>query len=318
MSVKFNNTAASKNKTVVSAVNVSNVTIQKKIQKKANTVKNLLNKIELKNSDIENVYYLSNTVKKYHEILKNNNKLIINDNSLRKIFINIEHDILEKYEKNFKYENEQLINDSLFAQSVGEKKRAIYILCELLKITKENRDSLTINIYFDKENKRIVSNINKNIFKSANDNMEKFDYFLKKQSNTMLPNLISLFFIANTTYAEKDKPRNMTDIFKNKLADCDDISIASNYFLAKYGYQSKILTIKYKNERMGHTICVFKDLNGTWDYLDDEGVKNTNANDPISLVKNKFYDIERIEKIDISYLNNGQNFKINNIRRIYP
>jgi predicted transglutaminase-like cysteine proteinase len=57
--------------------------------------------------------------------------------------------------------------------------------------------------------------------------------------------------------------------------DCDDYAMFASYVLRQHGYETQVLSVF--TATTGHTVCVWKDAAGRYDYISNTGIKKISA-----------------------------------------
>lgn len=94
-----------------------------------------------------------------------------------------------------------------------------------------------------------------------------------------------------TTIGESRTPDK---VIADGKGNCFEVARLAYYFLFKEGYTTRILNLKFKNQAVYHSICVFQELDGTWSMVQinsiNKGYSPIKASSIEELVKKEFQD----------------------------
>jgi hypothetical protein len=111
---------------------------------------------------------------------------------------------------------------------------------------------------------------------------------------TQTPEQIAKWFSSEFKYQAKnpDMPQTPEETLKLRTGDCDDFAFLAAAILAENGVKSKVIIIKYRGSDMMHAICIYRDDNGTYDFISNQELKHTGEHDLTRAVA-KFYPAQK-------------------------
>lgn len=118
------------------------------------------------------------------------------------------------------------------------------------------------------------------------------------QTGTTIQQLDS--FIKNLTYDPKYKlaseSRSTSQVISENMGNCFEVARLAQQILSKAGYETKMINIKVGSMTGWHSICIFKELDGTWSLFQAGGrnfmgYTKGNASNIQQLLNNSFVNV---------------------------
>lgn len=292
----------------VNDVNV-NVKVLKNDKEFFNAIKTFTESLDnycIKNDLREKYYSFLSVLKQYLEITdaavsKKISKNIL-DNTVNKMelflennFMNLVKDILNEFgnksnEKSIKISLLRLSHLASVYQSILSSKYGIGNRIQVKNIFKEYR-----------------SMINKNVFKGCSVNsLSDLEKILNSSEKKYIPFLLSVYMNTFINYKKSvNTAISPAKVIEKKEGDCIEYALLAKYILNKYNYEAHAIGIYFKNENIGHSLCVYLDDSGKWDVIDVTGYWNTNEKFSNEAILKIYKNISSLTKINVIFSNDG-------------
>lgn len=110
------------------------------------------------------------------------------------------------------------------------------------------------------------------------------------------PEQIVTWFSSDFQYQLKipDRPQSPGETVELKSGDCDDFAVLASAILARSGIRSDVLIIKCRGLNIKHAICIWRDRDGTYDFISNSELNRTSRTDIVSAVAKFYPDWEEI------------------------
>ena len=75
---------------------------------------------------------------------------------------------------------------------------------------------------------------------------------------------------------------------------CEDMALFAHHCLGQMGYLSNVYALKWKNNNIGHAVCVFRDRDGKYKLIDLTYMSSIGLNSPSDIIRHFYPEIESI------------------------
>jgi hypothetical protein len=76
--------------------------------------------------------------------------------------------------------------------------------------------------------------------------------------------------------------------YQRKTGDCTDFAVMADYIMKQHGYKTQVITVF--NQTSGHSICVWQDADGKYNYIANTGIKYLKVSNLAEVASNVYTD----------------------------
>jgi len=93
-----------------------------------------------------------------------------------------------------------------------------------------------------------------------------------------------------------DEPQAIEDTLRSRSGDCDDFALLASKALTRMGISNKILVLKFRDLKIKHAVCAFKDKNDLYSFISTRELFRTREDTLQGAIKKFYPDCEKIIK----------------------
>ena len=97
-----------------------------------------------------------------------------------------------------------------------------------------------------------------------------------------------------------DRWQDPTETISSKAGDCEDFALLSSILLNKMGISNDIVIVKFRDLSISHAICVWKNSEGSLDFISDRSLFKTGHTRIQDAVERYYPDWEKLIYVDAS------------------
>ena len=95
-----------------------------------------------------------------------------------------------------------------------------------------------------------------------------------------------------------DRWQDPTETISLKTGDCEDFAILSSELLGRIGISSDIVIVKFRDLNISHAICIWKNPNGSYDFISDRRLHRSGRERIEDAVERYYPDWEKLIFVD--------------------
>jgi len=93
-----------------------------------------------------------------------------------------------------------------------------------------------------------------------------------------------------------DEPQAIEDTLRSRSGDCDDFALLASKALTRMGISNKILVLKFRDLKIKHAVCAFKDKNDLYSFISTRELFRTRETTVQAAIKKIYPDCEKVIK----------------------
>jgi len=132
--------------------------------------------------------------------------------------------------------------------------------------------------------------------------VEPSPYSIQKgvPSTIQSPQAISDWLSREFTYRLElpDRWQAPSETLSSKMGDCEDFALLGADLLRRIGIESDIAIVKFRDLNVSHAICIWKNSEGSFDFMDDRRLRRTGEKRIEDAVGRYYPDWEKIVFVD--------------------
>jgi len=97
-----------------------------------------------------------------------------------------------------------------------------------------------------------------------------------------------------------DRARNPEETILSRVGDCDDLAMVASAMLTRMGIENKVLILKFRDLKIRHAICIWKDEGGLYSFISNRVLNRTGKYTIEEAVKRYYPDCETMTTVNLN------------------